>query len=62
MLQNKCEQYWPSTVEQPVCYGDIHVELKSETTLGFYVVRVMDVKLVSFHVGFSISVFEIDIL
>jgi len=46
-VQNKCEQYWPSSTE-PVCYGDVHVELKSETTVGFYVMRVMDVKLVRF--------------
>lgn len=44
--QDKCECYWP-TDNEPLYYGDVQVEVKSESTLGHYVIRVMDVKVVS---------------
>ena len=40
--------YWPEASREPVYYGDLIVELESESTLPDYVLRVMSVKLVSY--------------
>lgn len=46
ILQRKCDIYWPETTREPVYYGDLVVEIESESTLPDYVLRVMSVKLV----------------
>lgn len=47
MLKRKCDIYWPEASREPVYYGDLVVELESESTLPDYVLRVMSIKLVS---------------
>ena len=42
--------YWPEASREPVYYGDLIVELESESTLPDYVLRVMSVKLVSYPI------------
>jgi protein tyrosine phosphatase len=44
--REKCEQYWPEDNE-PLCYGNINVLLKSELLQDFYVVRVLEVSIES---------------
>lgn len=46
-LKRKCDIYWPEAAREPVYYGDLVVELESESTLPDYVLRVMSIKLVS---------------
>ncbi|XP_056016876.1 receptor-type tyrosine-protein phosphatase H-like [Ostrea edulis] len=43
--RRKCDIYWPDTTREPVYYGDLVVEIESESTLPDYVLRVMSVKL-----------------
>ncbi|XP_078323540.1 tyrosine-protein phosphatase 10D-like isoform X2 [Crassostrea virginica] len=43
--RRKCDMYWPEASREPVYYGDLIVELESESTLPDYVLRVMSVKL-----------------
>ncbi|XP_062605500.1 tyrosine-protein phosphatase 10D-like isoform X2 [Saccostrea cucullata] len=43
--RRKCDIYWPETTREPVYYGDLVVEIESESTLPDYVLRVMSVKL-----------------
>uniref|UniRef100_A0A8W8J4S9 protein-tyrosine-phosphatase n=1 Tax=Magallana gigas TaxID=29159 RepID=A0A8W8J4S9_MAGGI len=43
--RRKCDIYWPETAREPVYYGDLVVELESESTLPDYVLRVMSIKL-----------------
>ncbi|CAI9729419.1 phosphatidylinositol phosphatase PTPRQ [Octopus vulgaris] len=40
----KCEVYWPKKSE-PVYFGDLVVQLKSESNLSDYVIRIMDVNM-----------------
>ncbi|XP_052827070.1 tyrosine-protein phosphatase 10D isoform X2 [Octopus bimaculoides] len=40
----KCEVYWPNKSE-PVYFGDLVVQLKSESNLSDYVIRIMDVNM-----------------
>lgn len=47
ILKRKCDIYWPEAAREPVYYGDLVVELESESTLPDYVLRVMSIKLVS---------------
>eukprot|EP00105_Crassostrea_gigas_P037655 XP_019921803.1 PREDICTED: receptor-type tyrosine-protein phosphatase O [Crassostrea gigas] len=43
--RRKCDIYWPEAAREPVYYGDLVVELESESTLPDYVLRVMSIKL-----------------
>ncbi|XP_062589565.1 phosphatidylinositol phosphatase PTPRQ-like isoform X2 [Saccostrea cucullata] len=43
--RRKCDIYWPEATREPVYYGDLVVEIESESTLPDYVLRVMSVKL-----------------
>jgi len=45
-VQRKCELYWPETVREPVFFGDLMVEIESESTLPDYVIRVISIGLV----------------
>jgi hypothetical protein len=46
VLQRKCDIYWPEVTREPVYYGDLVVEVESESIFPDYVLRVMSVKLV----------------
>lgn len=41
--KKKCARYWPDD-NDPVFYGDILVQRRSESVLGDYIIRVLDVK------------------
>ena len=41
------DQYWPEQVQESVHYGDLEVNMLSESVLSGYITRVMEVKLVS---------------
>ena len=45
-FQTKCEKYWPDEGEQEI-YGDLVVQVRSQSVLPDYIIRVIDVKLVS---------------
>ncbi|XP_013387209.1 receptor-type tyrosine-protein phosphatase eta isoform X2 [Lingula anatina] len=40
----KCEQYWPKDTEAEY-YGDLVVQMRSESTLSDYTIRILDVQL-----------------
>lgn len=42
--REKCAEYWP-TDEEPLFYGDLQVQMKSESQLNYYIIRILDVKL-----------------
>ena len=44
LFQPRCHQYWPSSVDEPVKYGDIFVTLDAAIHCGDYIVRVMTVQ------------------
>jgi hypothetical protein len=46
LFQTKCEQYWPDEGEQEI-HGDLVVQLRSQSVLPDYIIRVIDVTLVS---------------
>ena len=47
VLQIKCEKYWPDGTNEPTMYGDLQVVMRSESVIGDYTIRILDVKLVS---------------
>lgn len=51
LLQTKCEKYWPDEGEREM-YGDLVVQVRSQSVLPDYIIRVIDVKLVSLRVLF----------
>lgn len=44
-LQVKCEKYWPEENEA-VFHGDLVVQVRSQSVLPDYIIRVIDVKMV----------------
>lgn len=42
--KQKCEQYWPSDSDN-VYYGDLKIQLKSESILSAYCIRIFDLQL-----------------
>jgi len=45
LFQEKCAQYWPADNES-LFYGDVQVNLMSESSINYYVLRVFEVRLV----------------
>lgn len=45
LLQRKCDQYWPE-LSEPQFYGDLVVNVQSESNMSDYVIRIFEVKLV----------------
>ncbi|KAK3097674.1 hypothetical protein FSP39_012005 [Pinctada imbricata] len=43
--RRKCDMYWPSALNEPVYFGDLIVEMTSESTLDDYTLRVISVEL-----------------
>jgi len=43
--REKCAQYWPEKDMDAHMYGDIHVVVRSESHLGDYVIRVIDLQM-----------------
>ncbi|KAH3889030.1 hypothetical protein DPMN_013076 [Dreissena polymorpha] len=41
--KNKCEQYWPDTVNEPKQYGEVVVEVTSRSTINHYDLRMMKI-------------------
>lgn len=42
--REKCAEYWPSERE-PIFYGDIQVQMISESQLNYYIIRILEVKM-----------------
>jgi hypothetical protein len=38
-LQKKCEEYWPNDINESLFYGDIVVEMESESHLPDFILR-----------------------
>ena len=47
ILQRKCDAYWPEVVQEPVYSGDLILNVQSESVLSDYVIRIIELKLVS---------------
>jgi hypothetical protein len=60
LLQVKCEQYWPREEHGYEVYGDIEVTLSSQSNLGPYVLRTLQVKKVIVGFYFILQFFNIN--
>ncbi|KAK3096989.1 hypothetical protein FSP39_005443 [Pinctada imbricata] len=43
--RRKCDQYWPNNTREPVFFGDLIVEMESESPMNDYILRVFSLKL-----------------
>ena len=45
--------YWPETCHEPIYFGDLIVEMESESAMNDYTLRVMSMKLVKTFVAIA---------